>query len=186
MEIKVTDQRILSWIKSSDDRKITKALKNIYKINYSIILKYILNNNGNEDDCKDILQESIIILYEQIRNKDLALNCSLKTYIFSVSKNIWLKRIRADRKRSEISDPDQQGEWDDYEKSKKEITLNQIIDSLDEKCKKILLYFYFENLSMKEIMVKLNFRSQQAAKNKKCICLNRLRELIKKNNLFND
>ena len=44
----------------------------------------MLNNNGNEDDAKDIFQESIIVLYEKVKAGKFELSSKLKTFIYSV------------------------------------------------------------------------------------------------------
>lgn len=54
----------------------------------------IINNNGSSDDAKDIFQEAMIVLYEKVRSGTFELNCQIKTYIYSVSKRLWLKRLQ--------------------------------------------------------------------------------------------
>jgi len=52
---------------------------------------------------------------------------------------------------------------------------------LGEPCKKILTLFYYDNLSMKEIVEHLPYENEQVVRNKKYKCLQALTGLIKDN-----
>jgi DNA-directed RNA polymerase specialized sigma subunit len=52
------------------------------------------------------------------------------------------------------------------------------MDKLGEGCKKILLAFYYENLSMKEILNTMNYENDQVLRNKKHKCLKQLEQLL--------
>ena len=64
----------------------------------------IMKNKGSIEDTKDVFQEAIMVLHEKVRvdiiqkDKKLVLTCKLSTYIYSVSKNIWLKRLEQQNK----------------------------------------------------------------------------------------
>ncbi|MBN8787361.1 MAG: sigma-70 family RNA polymerase sigma factor, partial [Terrimonas sp.] len=70
------------------------AIETIYKDNFAVIQHLIINNNGSEDDAKDIFQEAVIVLYEKAKSGVFELNCQIKTYLYSVSKRLWLKRLQ--------------------------------------------------------------------------------------------
>ncbi len=44
-------------------------LNRLYKMYFPMVLQLVLNNNGNEDDAKDVFQESVIVLYNKVRAK---------------------------------------------------------------------------------------------------------------------
>src|SRR6476620_4948451 len=54
----------------------------------------VINNNGTADDAADIFQESMIVLFEKAKNPEFELNCQIKTYLYSVCKRLWLKRLQ--------------------------------------------------------------------------------------------
>ena len=70
------------------------SIEAIYRDNYVIIQRLVLNNNGTEDDAKDIFQEALIVLFEKAKSGAFELNCQIKTYLYSVSKRLWLKRLQ--------------------------------------------------------------------------------------------
>ncbi len=59
--------------------------------------------------------------------------------------------------------------------------LMQLVDTLGETCKKILLAFYFENLAMKEILKTLDYENEQVVRNKKYKCLKQLEQMMTAN-----
>ena len=71
-----------------------KAIEYIYSDNYGVIQNLVLNNNGTEEDAKDIFQEALIVLYEKTKSGVFELNCQIKTYLYAVSKRLWFKRLQ--------------------------------------------------------------------------------------------
>jgi len=64
--------------------------------------------------------------------------------------------------------------------------LMKVIDELGETCKKILLLFYYENRSMKEMMMELHYENEQVIRNKKYKCLKKLEQMLADNkSLYN-
>lgn len=185
--INCSDSDILNLLRSADESENDKGLNCLYRICSKTILKFITGNNGTEDDAQDIIQDAVIIFYEKVKSKDLILECSISTYIYSVCRNLWLNKIKH-RKRflNDISDfisvDENIIEGIDNESRNKEFT--SMFNELGESCRQILLYYYYEKLSMKEIMSKMNFKSEQTAKNKKHKCLNYLREIVFENKNF--
>ncbi len=86
---------ILGILNNSED-----ILNKLYKAYYAMVLQFILNNNGDEDDAKDVYQEGIIILYNKIKAGNFELSSKLKTYIYSVCRRIWLKKLSLNSKKT--------------------------------------------------------------------------------------
>lgn len=185
--INCSDSIILKLLNSEKESEIDKGLNCLFRNCSKIILKFILANKGTEDEAKDVIQDSIIVFYEQVKNKNLVLDCTINTYIYSVSRNLWLKKLayksRFINELSEyivIDNVLTEGFDDDIRNNK----FIKLFNELGESCRVILLYYYYDKLSMKEIMIRMNFKSEQAAKNKKYKCLNYLREIVLNNKDF--
>lgn len=182
-----SDSSILKLLNSDKESEIDKGLNCLFRNCGKIILKFILANKGTEDEAKDVIQDSIIVFYEQVKNKNLVLDCTINTYMYSVSRNLWLKKLayksRFINELSEyivIDNVLTEGFDDDIRNNK----FIKLFNELGESCRVILLYYYYDKLSMKEIMIRMNFKSEQAAKNKKYKCLNYLREIVLNNKDF--
>ncbi len=56
--------------------------------------------------------------------------------------------------------------------------LMQIVESLGEACRKILLAFYYEGLSMKDILEQTDYENGQVLRNKKYKCMKQLEQML--------
>src|SRR6201995_1362209 len=84
-----TDNEVILGILNNSE----SALKKLYLAYFPMILQLVINNNGNTDDAKDIYQEAIIILYNKVKAGNFELSSKLKTYIYSICRRLWLKRL---------------------------------------------------------------------------------------------
>ena len=80
---------VMEKIKAGDKA----ALLDLYESNLSMVSNHILKNNGSRDEAKDILHDSLIVLWNNIRKPDFKLTSKPSTYIMAVSKNLWLKKL---------------------------------------------------------------------------------------------
>jgi DNA-directed RNA polymerase specialized sigma24 family protein len=55
------------------------------------------------------------------------------------------------------------------------------LDKLGGNCKKILILFYYEEKSMRDIFQEMNYESEQVARNMKYKCMKKLHELLDAN-----
>ncbi|MBI3483274.1 MAG: sigma-70 family RNA polymerase sigma factor, partial [Bacteroidetes bacterium] len=74
-------------------KKNEAALKQLYRENYVMILKLVVNNSGTEDEAKDVYQEAIIHFYERLSLTEFELTCKIKTYLYAVCRKLWLQRL---------------------------------------------------------------------------------------------
>ena len=72
----------------------TYFLEMVYKDVYPSVRHFIQQNSGNKHDAKDIFQDGMIIVLNKVKNDNFDLCCSFKTFIFSVCKHVWLKKLR--------------------------------------------------------------------------------------------
>jgi RNA polymerase sigma factor (sigma-70 family) len=71
------------------------------------------------------------------------------------------------------------GEMPDQDSPEREKIIAQCLDQLGETCRKVLMYYYFDEMSMQEIADKLGFANTDTAKTKKYKCKQKLDELVK-------
>jgi DNA-directed RNA polymerase specialized sigma subunit len=53
-----------------------------------------------------------------------------------------------------------------------------LVTQLGETCKKILVMFYYENASIKDMLEVLDYENEQVVRNKKYKCMKQLEEII--------
>jgi len=142
----------------------------------------IMSLNGTHNDVEDTYQEGLLIFYNNLLTNSFRHKSSIKTYLYSICKNVWVSTYNARIKENQIN----------FEEihylSNQEIEINTealkiVFSKLDKNCKKILTQFYYEKKSMAEIKESFNLGSIQAAKNKKYRCLKSLSKLVNSMNL---
>lgn len=161
-----------------------KAIESIYKDNYNMVQALIINNNGSADDAKDIFQEAMIVLYEKVRSGTFELNCQIKTYVYSVSRRLWLKKLQQQNRYSSPvesleSEVPVEEEIEDHEKRNTEFEMmDKAITSLGEPCKSLLEAYYLQKKNMQEIAASFGYTNADNAKNQKYKCLMRLKKIF--------
>ncbi|MGZ8541323.1 MAG: RNA polymerase sigma factor [Chitinophagaceae bacterium] len=174
------NERILLQGLARNDKK---AVETIYRENYSTVQSLIINNNGTADDAKDIFQEAMIVLYEKARSGNFELSCQIKTYVYSVSRRLWLKRLQhASRYSGEISGADVVQVEDDIEEHSRRDAefemMEKAILGLGEPCKSLLEAFYLQKKNMQEIAASFGYTNAENAKTQKYKCLIRLKKIF--------
>jgi RNA polymerase sigma factor (sigma-70 family) len=165
-------------------RNDKKAIEAIYKQNYNMVQGLIINNNGSTDDAKDIFQETMIVLYEKVRSGSFELNCLIKTYVYSVSRRLWLKRLQQMNRYSSGLENMQETvpveeEIEEHERIDNEYqAMEKAIGSLGEPCKSLLEAYYLQKKNMHEIAMNFGYTNADNAKNQKYKCLMRLKKIF--------
>ena len=161
-----------------------KAIETIYRENYNVVQALVLKNSGSIDDAKDIFQEAMIVLYEKVQSEAFVLNCQIKTYLYSVSRRLWLKRLAHQNRFLIIDEAEHdvinvEGDVDDQEKHHMDfLMMERAMGSLGEPCKSLLEAFYLEKRTMQEIAFNFGYTNPENAKNQKYKCLVRLKKLF--------
>jgi RNA polymerase sigma factor (sigma-70 family) len=175
-----SEKALLQGLAQSDKN----AIETIYKENFNMIQSLILNNSGSADDAKDIFQETMIVLYERVRSGTFELNCLIKTYVYSVSRRLWLKRLQQMNRYAPSLDglhetiPVEE-EMEAHERMNSEFDMmNKAIGSLGEPCKSLLEAYYLEKKNMQEIALSFGYTNADNAKNQKYKCLMRLKKIF--------
>lgn len=144
----------------------------------------VVNNNGNADDAKDIFQETLVVLYERVKSGTFELNCQIKTYVYSVSRRLWLKRLMHQNKFSLNGDTHEEAvaiedDLEEHERRDTEfVMMERAINSLGEPCKSLLEAFYMQKKNMQDIAASFGYTNADNAKTQKYKCLMRLKKLF--------
>jgi len=161
-----------------------KAVESIYRENYTMIQSFIVNNNGSADDARDIFQEAMVVLYEKSKDSSFILNCQIRTYVYSVSRRLWLKKLQQQSKYSTKVEHLEESvvvEDDIEEHEKKDndfVLMEQAMGKIGEPCKSLLDAYYLQKKSMQDIAVNFGYTNADNAKTQKYKCLLRLKKLF--------
>lgn len=167
------DSDILEKISRGDER----ALDYLYSKYYKMMTNIILSNSGTEQEAKDVYQDALIVLWQKVVSNQLVLTSKISTYLYSVCLNLWRKELE---RKSRLSNEEKDDvEYIDQESDERSRIIRDCISKLGDTCKNILMYYYFDDMSMQDIADKLGMANTETVKTKKYKCKKRLDSLIK-------
>ena len=179
----ITDTELIKRLRQPDQDH--HALRYLYRHFYGPCGHFITTNSGSQNDAQDIFQEVVVAFVYLVRENKFRGDSSIKTFLYALNKNLWLnelKRRGRAHKREEKYEmlADRNLERADVliEQRETHQTLMAVIEALGDKCRQILLLFYYENHSMKEIAQRTEYENEQVVRNKKYKCLKKLEEKI--------
>lgn len=174
------EQELLKALAANDN----SVIEAIYKDNYPAIQLFVLSNNGSADDAMDLFQEAMILLYEKAVSGELELNCKLKTYLYSVCRRLWLKRLQQMKRNGtpvetlEELVPVEEDLEEQERKNEAFHQMDQALIQLGEPCKSLLEAYYIHRKHMNEIADEFGYTNSDNAKNQKYKCLMRLKKIF--------
>ena len=80
----MTEKDILSGLASADN----KVFAYLYQEYFGMVKYFVTKNSGDEKEAKDLFQEVVIVLFEKARDQNLSLTVKLKTFIYSIARNM--------------------------------------------------------------------------------------------------
>lgn len=183
---KYSDEELVDAIANKSG--MNQAIRYIYQSYFEDLSSLIIHNSGTRQDAEDTIQEVIVTFIDIIRNGKFRGESSIKTFLMSLTRNLWLNNLRK-KERSSARDVIFEKQREQVEdnmlehiaerEKKKQVLL--LLDQAGEMCKKILLLFYFQEMSMKEMLAHLPYDNEQVIRNKKSKCLQKLSEQLKNN-----
>jgi len=174
-----SDEELYGLILKNND----SAFEYLYEKQYNPA-KSSLGGNINDDDFKDIFQDAIIALWQNIRNGSFVLKKEVKlsSYLIRIVKFRWYEKLKSGKSKNETYlhadfDTPQDDRFFDSMILEEQIgQMQKIFDQMGDKCKSILSLFYFEEKSMSEIAEAMGYQVA-SAKNEKYRCMERLKSL---------
>jgi len=181
------DQKFIDGLLANN----TFIIQAIYNKFAPKVINYIKNNSGDEDNAKDIIQEVLITIYNQAKDKNLQLSCPFDAYFFLLCKRKWLNELKKTTNKEvtineevlskndsalELAD-----ETDLFEN--KQRLFNEMFQQLGAACKD-LLKATFKIKSMDEVAKSLGVTYAYARK-KKSLCIGKLTKLVRESPKYN-
>lgn len=174
----VGEEKLIEALRLKDE----SVLKLVYRLHYSTITNMVMNNGGSLQEAKDVYQDAVIVLYEKLQDHQFELNCLIRTFLYSVSRNIWLKQLKVKRRfegsivdNADLPEPVQELVLDREDQYQ---AMNLALEALGEPCSSIMRDFYINKSSMEDITEKFGYTNADNAKNQKYKCLKRLKKLF--------
>ena len=181
-----------------DQKYIDGLLKNnsfiiqvIYDKFVPKVINYIKQNSGDADKAQDVIQDTLITIYNQASEKKLQLTCPFDAYFFLLCKRKWLNELKKSSNKEvtineEVLSKDDDAQELAFETSvfgEKQALFTEMFQKLGDACKD-LLKATFKIKSMEEVATSLGVTYAYARK-KKSLCIGKLTKLVQESPKFN-
>jgi RNA polymerase sigma factor (sigma-70 family) len=173
----ISDNTLLAQLKSEDNA----SFELLYKFYYPSIEIYITQNFGRIEDAEDIFQEAIIVLLQKVRTENFVLTSSLKTYLFAIARNLWLKRLRNNKSIFIDNFDIFQEETEHYpfetqQETTKEEKVTSWLTKITENCQRILKAIFFYKEPIGSLMQKMGWKNKHTAANQQYKCIQQVKK----------
>lgn len=166
------------------------VIQSIYKQFVPKVIHYIRTNSGDADKAQDIVQEVLMVIYDQAKTKGLQITCPFDAYFFLLCKRRWLNELKKSLNKKVTIENENVYKVESAEEMVNETEAfeikNQLFElmfkKLGEKCQEILKTS-FTTKTMEEVAEKLNITYAYARK-KKSLCTGELTQLIQESSQY--
>ena len=181
-----SDQIYLDGLANND----SAIIQSIYKKFVPKVVSFIRNNSGDEDQAQDVIQEVMILLFNQAKANKLQLTCPFDAYFFLLCKRKWLNELKKTANKGVTIDDDVTSTNEPTEEllaqtevfEEKQQLFDLMFQKLGDKCQEVLK-LSFTLKSMEEVAEKLQVTYGYARK-KKSLCTGQLTQWIQEHSLF--
>jgi len=173
------------------------AFEHLYRQHFPAVRQLVYQHRGSEDDAKDIFQEGMIALWNNIRSGAYQLRegAKMSTYLIQICKLRWMDRLKKASTRYEMKqdnlgkpeadtlpEPSEGGNVVDHWIAQEEMQQFSLdFAQLGERCQDLLKRFYFAKESLQQIATAFGM-GEASAKNEKYRCMQRLKKIVLKKN----
>ena len=186
------DQILIEGIRNQNE----KVIAEVYNRFFPSVRQFIYRNNGSLEDARDIFNDAIIVLLQKVREDKLSLKCSLKTYVYAISRNLWLKKIKAEKLEfisyEEVEETSYSAEVIEEERlniNRAHLLYQKHLVRMSSTCQELLSSF-LEGKTFKEITEEMGFENEGYARKRKYRCVKLLIKRIMSdpdyNTIYND
>ena len=160
------------------------AYELLYTAYFPTIAHLVKQNHGNDRDAEDLFQETVIVLLEKIRQDDFTLTSSLKTYLYAIARNNWLKRLRDEKLittdnetyLASLLNETALVETEPADDNQAE-QVHQWLGQITGNCQRVLTSVYFEQEPLDSLMQTMGWKNRHTANNQKYKCIQQIKRV---------
>ena len=131
----------------------------------------------NDDDASDAIQETLLSAYKNISN--LKNKEYFTTWLITILRNKCFDLIKKNKKMVYVDDTVIENTEKYYDTYKEESSLEKCINQLEDELREITVYYYYDELSVKEIAGIVNI-PEGTVKSRLSRARSKLKEIIEK------
>jgi RNA polymerase sigma factor (sigma-70 family) len=180
----IENNTVIALLRQGDN----KVFEHFYKEYYRTVATLVLQNSGNEEDAKELFQDTMIAIFKKVRDTpDFSLNVKWTTFIYAVARNLWLKKLNQRKKNPIVLVEDtsffeqaidnQDIETKETEYEQKHYAIKDILRNMKKECREIIEAAFYKKLSGAAIAQLLGY-TEDFVKVKKFRCMKELKEKV--------
>lgn len=166
------------------------VLRYLYEEYFPLVRAFVCQHGGDEDEAKDVFQESLVAIYRRLQQDGLSIEQSLKAYLLATARNIWFKKSEQSGRMAEYHkeyhrldmEDDTEGAFLSQDEERYSLFQKHFL-LLAKECRDILKLFY-ERISLEEIASRLGYSSGNYVKKRKFFCKEALVKSIKEDPVY--
>ncbi|MCX6215449.1 sigma-70 family RNA polymerase sigma factor [Spirosoma sp.] len=173
-----TEQALFDGLSRRDER----AYSFLYAETYPSFRYWVLTNSGSEMDAEDAFQKGLMsfLLNLETGQYQLQTGTRITTVVFEYCKRVWLTELKSARLQKRAVMPDTIDSIDttdvarDMERMEVVNAVRQSLGQLKDECRKLIEWFYVDDLSLREIAERLGMK-ESSVKSKRYDCAEKLK-----------
>nr|WP_321236353.1 sigma-70 family RNA polymerase sigma factor [uncultured Psychroserpens sp.] len=165
-----------------------KVVKEIYENSFHKVLSFISKNSGSRADTEDIFQNALLQLAVRYKKEKFEINTNFEAYLFTVCKNLWRRELNKSKREVtnnqviELKDESHDIALSVLEQQRWEL-FAEYLEQLSENCIKIMTLF-FKRTPYSEMVKIFEYNSETVARQRVFKCKAKLKERIKSDKRF--
>lgn len=173
------DAGLLLELRSDPER----TLSVIYTRFKQVFLGHVRKFGGNPDDHIEVYHDAVLAFYDiWLDGRYDASRASVSTLLCAIGKNKLLTRLGKQQKYAEWTElTPMMDAVDDDSPDVNEALVAKVegaLDMLGDGCRDIIIMFYYQKCSVREIGERLNYKNENVVKAHKSRCMKRLKDLV--------
>lgn len=179
-KVQTQDEGILLQDLRSDPER---ALAAIYAQSKPVFLGYIRKFGGEREDHIEVYHDAVLAFYDiWLEGRYDSSRASISTLLCAIGKNKLLTKLGKQQKHAEWTELTPLIDTADDEPPLADESLlfrvEQVIETLGEGCKEIIMLFYYQRCSVRDIVERLRYKNENVVKAHKSRCMKRLKDLV--------
>lgn len=143
----------------------------------------------NDEDAIEIYQKAFTIFYFNVQKGKLTkLTSSIKTYLFSIGKNLFREKFRDKHNRlvnlddvsntSIVQETVDNDILEDYQHNHQKRIVKALLNEIGDPCKTLLHLIFIQNYSVDAVVREMNYSDERVVRKRKSLCLKKMREMV--------
>lgn len=151
----------------------------LYQKVFPAVAKYVAKCGGSFEEAKDVFQDALVSYYEKSRSADMTVNSSEGSYIYGISRYLWIRRYKEGNQTTRLDDSYAAHIAVETTLPVAEDKLLNFLETAGKRCMELLRAFYYDQLSMTRVAQLFGFSGTRSATVQKYKCIEKVRETVK-------